>query len=195
MLQPVLLLGLGHISFGRDVELGWPTSSLFWTGYCHIEASTPGSAIELGDGVQLNNNAFLKSEGPGIAIEARALLGSDVEILDSDFHDLRPGMRRGGVPKMAPVRIGQDVFVGDGVRILKGASIGAHSAIGAGSVVAGTIPEGVIAAGVPARVIGELPDGGGLADGRDVLHGGRAPFSEEEPRCMQDLPAGDVQWP
>jgi len=163
VLQPLLLLGEGSIRFGQAVEIGWPDSALFWCGYCHIEACNPDSRIELGDGVQLNNNAFLKSEGPGIAIGAAALLGSNVEILDSDFHDLHPDRRRGGRPRMAPVRIGENVFVGDGVKILKGTSIGAHSVIGAGSVVAGSIPEGVIAAGSPARVIGQLP-----ADTQDI---------------------------
>lgn len=156
ILQPVLFLGEGSIVIGERVELGWPTSALFYCGYSHIEAATPQSRIEIEDGVQLNNNAFLKSEGPGISIGADALIGSGVEILDSDFHELRPGRRRGGVPQMAPVSLGENVFVGDGVRILKGVSVGAHSVIGAGSVLTRSIPEGVVAAGNPARVIREL---------------------------------------
>lgn len=158
LLQPVLFLGEGTIILGRDVEFGWPTSALFHTGYCHIEASTPESAIEFGDGVQVNNNVFIKSEGPGIRIGARALLGSGVTIYDSDFHDLRPNRRRDGQPRMAPVELGEDVFVGDGVKILKGVSIGAHSVVGAGSVVSTSIPAGVIAAGNPARVIRTLSE-------------------------------------
>ena len=59
---------------------------------------------------------------------------------------------------MGAVVLGENVFVGDAVRILKGASIGAHSVIGAGSVVTGQIPECVIAAGNPARVIREIED-------------------------------------
>jgi acetyltransferase-like isoleucine patch superfamily enzyme len=174
VLQPVLFLGTGAIVLGRDVEFGWPRSTLFYTGYCHVEAATPHSAIEIGDEVQINNNAFLKSEGPGIRIGARALLGSEVTIYDSDFHDLRPNRRRDGQPRMAAVELGEDVFVGDGVKILKGVTIGAHSVIGAGSVVTASIPEGVIAAGNPARVIrplGEEP--GQLASSRKIaLPGG-----------------------
>jgi acetyltransferase-like isoleucine patch superfamily enzyme len=159
VLQPVLFVGPGQIKLGRNVEFGWPTSALFYAGYCHIEASRPEAIIEFGDGVQINNNTFIKSEGPGIRIGARALLGCYVEIFDSDFHDLRPNRRRDGRPEMAAVELGEDVFIGDGVKILKGVSIGAHSVIGAGSVVASSIPAGVIAAGNPARVIGELPEG------------------------------------
>jgi len=156
VLQPVLFLGDGAIILGRDVEFGWPTSGAFYTGYCHIEASTPSSMIEFGDGVQLNNNAVIKSEGPGIKIGAGALIGSGVTIYDSDFHDLHPDRRRGGDPRMDLVELGENVFIGDGVKILKGVSIGAHSVIGAGSVVSTSIPAGVIAAGNPARVIRAL---------------------------------------
>jgi acetyltransferase-like isoleucine patch superfamily enzyme len=154
--QPLLLLGRGAIAFGDSVELGWPTSPHFWTGYCHLEASQPGSVIELGDAVQLNNNAFLKSEGEGIRIGAHGLLGSDVKIFDSDFHELDPHRRRGGRPKTAAVELDENVFVGEGSIILKGVSIGRNSVIGAGSVVSASIPEDVIAAGNPARVVREL---------------------------------------
>jgi maltose O-acetyltransferase len=157
VLQPLLLLGRGTIVLGRDVEFGWPLSPQFWTGYCHLEAHSPGSVIEIADGAQINNNAYLKSEGPGIRIGASALLGSGVEILDSDFHELHPARRRGGTPRMAAVELGENVFIGNGVRILKGVTIGAHSVVGAGSVVTSSIPEGVIAGGNPARVLRELP--------------------------------------
>lgn len=156
--QPVLLLGSGAIVIGRDVRFGWPTSPQFHTGYIHLEASGPDAIIELGDGVELNNNAYLKSEGAGIHIGPRALLGSNVQILDSDFHDLHPDRRRGGRPAMAPVRLGENVFIGDGAKILKGVTIGTDSVVGAGSVVTGSIPAGVIAAGNPARVVRELRD-------------------------------------
>jgi acetyltransferase-like isoleucine patch superfamily enzyme len=51
------------------------------------------------------------------------------------------------------------VFIGDRSLILKGVHIGADSVIGASSVVSSSIPAGVIAAGNPARVVGELPVG------------------------------------
>ena len=57
---------------------------------------------------------------------------------------------------MAPVEIGENVFMGMSVKVLKGVTIGADSVIGAGSVVTSPIPAGVIAAGNPARVIREL---------------------------------------
>jgi maltose O-acetyltransferase len=156
VLQPVLFLGPGRIILGRDVEFGWPTSGGFHSGHCQVEASTPESVVEIGDGVQINNDALIKSEGPGIRIGDRALLGSRVCIYDSDFHELDPRRRRGGSPATAQVTLGENVFVGDRSLILKGVEIGAHSVIGAGSVVVGSIPAGVIAAGNPARVIRDL---------------------------------------
>lgn len=166
VLQPLLLLGRGTIVLGEDVLFGYPTSIAFHSGYCHLEAVSPGSVIEIGDRAEVNNNAYFKSEGPGISIGADALLGSNVTIHDSDFHELHPHRRRGGRPSMAPVRLGCNVFLGDGVRVLKGVSIGDHSVIGAGSVVTSRIPGGVIAAGNPARVIREIEDVGELRRAR-----------------------------
>jgi acetyltransferase-like isoleucine patch superfamily enzyme len=154
--QPLLLRGHGTIRFGRDVVFGWRNSDGFYTGYCHLEASAPEAVIEIGDGADINNNVLIKSEGPGIRIGANALLGSRVCIYDSDFHELDPGRRAGGRPKMAAVELGENVFIGDRVLILKGVTIGADSVIGAGSVVTTSIPPGVIAAGNPARTIRTL---------------------------------------
>jgi maltose O-acetyltransferase len=156
VLQPVLFVGPGRIALGKDVKFGWPTSAGFYSGYCHVEASTADSLVEIGDGAEINNGVMIKSEGPGIRIGPGALLGSRIFIYDSDFHELDPRRRRGGRPAMAPVTLGENVFIGDRSMILKGVSVGAESVIGAGSVVTRPIPPGVVAAGNPARVMREL---------------------------------------
>jgi acetyltransferase-like isoleucine patch superfamily enzyme len=171
--QPVLFLGQGEVRIGRDVDFGWPTSVGFYTGYCHVEAVKPESVIEFADGAQINNNAFLKSEGPGIRIGPDALLGSNVEIFDSDFHELDPARRRGGRPTMGAVELGENVFIGEGVKILKGVTVGAHSVVGAGSIVTRSIPEGVIAVGNPARVVRDLASPSGAAEARKIRAGSR----------------------
>ncbi len=170
--QPVLFLGPGRITLGSDVEFGWPTSAGFYNGYCHVEAYTPESVVEIGDGAQLNNGVVVKSAGAGIHIGRRALIGSHVWIYDSDFHELDPERRHGGVPATAPVELGENVFIGDRVLILKGVTIGKDSVVGAGSVVTASIPEGVIAAGNPARVVREL----GQSPARDRGNIGRSSF-------------------
>jgi acetyltransferase-like isoleucine patch superfamily enzyme len=154
--QPVLFLGSGRIVLGDRVQFGWPQSPLFYEGYCHVESAGPAACIEFGARVEFNNNAMLKSEGAGIHVGDDGLFGANVEVTDTDFHDLHPQRRHGGTPRMAPVEIGPNVFVGMSVKILKGVTIGADSVIGAGAVVASSIPAGVIAAGNPARIIRAL---------------------------------------
>ena len=90
ILQPVLFVGGGEIVLGEDVQFGWKRSPLFYTGYSHVEAATEGARIAFGDRVEFNNNAFLKSEGPGIEIGPDGLFGAHVQIFDSNFHDLDP---------------------------------------------------------------------------------------------------------
>jgi acetyltransferase-like isoleucine patch superfamily enzyme len=156
VLQPVLFIGAGEVSLGEGVQFGWRESPLFFTGYCHVEVSNERARIEVGDRTEFNNNLMIKSEGGGIRIGRDGLFGAHVEIFDSDFHDLHPERRKTGQARVAPVEIGDNVFVGMGVRILKGATIGSDAVIGAGSVVTGEIPAGVVAAGNPARVVREL---------------------------------------
>ena len=54
--------------------------------------------------------------------------------------------------------IGNNVWIGANVTVLPGVSIGSDTVIGAGSVVNHDIPSGVIAAGVPCRVIRQITD-------------------------------------
>lgn len=94
-----------------------------------------------------------------VRIGQRCLVGADVIISDTDFHPMMPEGRRYRSETEAaaePVEIGNDVFVGARVVILKGVSIGNGSVIGAGSVVTKNIPAGVICAGNPAKVIRNL---------------------------------------
>jgi acetyltransferase-like isoleucine patch superfamily enzyme len=154
--QPVLFVGPGRVALGEEVLFGWRGSPLFYTGYCHLEVTTPSAAIEIGARTEFNNNVFLKSDGAGIRIGSDCLFGPYVEILDSDFHAIDPALRKSGSHLPAQVEIGDNVFVGTGARILKGATIGSDSVIGAGAVVTGRVPPGVVAAGSPARVVREL---------------------------------------
>ncbi len=156
ILQPVLFSGSGEIRLGEGVQFGWPDSPLFYSGYCYVEASGEAARIEVGDRTEFNNNLMIKCEGAGIRIGRDGLFGAHVEIFDSDFHDLHPERRKTGAARVAPVEIGDNVFVGMAARILKGVTIGSDAVIGAGSVVTGAIPAGVVAAGNPARVVREL---------------------------------------
>ncbi len=63
-----------------------------------------------------------------------------------------------GYGRVAPVTIGNRVFIGANSTILMGSEIGDDVIIGAGSLVTGKIPAGSVAAGVPAKVIGKTSD-------------------------------------
>src|SRR3974377_562915 len=66
--QPVQLLGAGAIRFNGTVPLGWYPSPYFFTGCIYVEARSPLAVIQLEDGVCINNNSVLLSDGAGIFI-------------------------------------------------------------------------------------------------------------------------------
>jgi maltose O-acetyltransferase len=156
--QPILFLGPGRIVIGKNVNLGVRPSPYLYSGYIHIEARKPHSVIYIGDHCWLNNNCSLISEGGGIEIGAYSLIGTNVEIYDSDFHELDPAKRMSGEPRTAPVCVGKNVFIGSNVRVLKGVTIGDNSVITNGAVVVRSIPSNVIAGGNPAKVLKSLQD-------------------------------------
>jgi maltose O-acetyltransferase len=151
--QPVQFVGKGTIKFTGKVNLGFYPSRSFLSGYIYLEARNPDSVIEIGNGVWINNNSALVSEGPGIFIGNRTTLGTNCEIVDSDFHDMHPDRRIDGVSKTAKVIIGENVFIASNVKILKGVEIGNNSIIGNGSVVTRSIPENVVVFGNPAKIV------------------------------------------
>jgi len=149
--QPVQFVGKGTIRFNGEVVLGWFPSACFLSGYIYMEARSPDSIIQIEDGVCMNNNVSLVSDGPGIFIGKGSMLGLHCEIIDSDFHDLHPDRRRDGVAKTGKVEIGENVLIGSNVKILKGVRIGKNAIIANGSIVTRSIPENGLAFGNPAR--------------------------------------------
>jgi maltose O-acetyltransferase len=101
----------------------------------------------------INNNIVIISEGEGITISSNTLIGTQCEIYDSDFHNLQIDKRLTGEITTKRVFIDENVFIGSNVKILKGVSIGKNSVIANGSIVTKSIPENVIAGGIPAKVI------------------------------------------
>jgi acetyltransferase-like isoleucine patch superfamily enzyme len=148
---PALLAGAGRIGFESDVTIGWQDGPGFLAGYTYIEARGSESLVSFGQGTHVNNGATIVSEGPGIAIGRRCLIGPGVHIYDSDFHPLAAAERGISAPRTAAVRIDDDVFIGSAAIVLKGVSVGAGSVVGAGAVVITDVPADTIVAGNPAR--------------------------------------------
>jgi maltose O-acetyltransferase len=113
-----------------------------------------GENIEIGPGAFLNFNAVILDVGR-VTIGAAAQLGPGVQLLAAD-HPRDPATRRSGLESGAPVAVGDNAWIGAGAIVCAGVTVGADSIVGAGSVVTRHVPPGVVAAGVPCRVIREL---------------------------------------
>jgi maltose O-acetyltransferase len=149
-----MLAGAGRIAFEGNVTLGWKLGPGYMSGYTYIEARRSGSSVTFGDGTHLNNGATIVSDGPGIVIGRRCVIGPGVHIYDSDFHALEAADRLTAEPRTAEVRIADDVFIGSNAIVLKGVTIAAGSVVGAGAVVSADVSENAIVAGNPAREVG-----------------------------------------
>jgi maltose O-acetyltransferase len=89
---------------------------------------------------------------------ATVTIGDDVQIgpgvqLLTATHPIEPGPRRDKWEAAQPIVIGDNVWLGGGVIVCPGVTIGADTVVGAGSVVVQDLPSGVVAVGSPAKVI------------------------------------------
>lgn len=116
-----------------------------------------GASIRIGSDCGLSGTTICSSLS--VQIGERCLLGADVMITDTDFHQLSATGRRHASETNArakSVLISNDVFVGARTIILPGVTIGEGAVVGAGSVVTRDVPAHSVCAGNPARVIRAL---------------------------------------
>ena len=120
-----------------------------------IKALGPNSRITIGDNVGMSGVTL--SARASITIGDDVLLGSGVLITDNDAHPINPEDRSDPSKTLiAPVCIGDQVFIGARAIILKGVRIGFGSVVAAGSVVSRDVPARTVVAGNPAREVKEL---------------------------------------
>jgi maltose O-acetyltransferase len=161
LLQPCLFKGDGSITCEDNVTIGYYPSPFFFNTTAYLEARNPSARIIIGGGTHLNNNCVIAAEHKCIRVGRNVLIGSGVVIVDSDRHLLDPERRRESPPgAAADVAVEDNCFIGSGVRIMKGVTIGENSVVGSGSVVVGDIPANVVAGGNPARILRELREVG-----------------------------------
>lgn len=91
-----------------------------------------------------------------VAIGADVQIGPNVQLLTAT-HPLEPTPRRDKWESAEPITIGDNVWLGGGVIVCPGVTIGADTVVGAGSVVTRDLPAGVVAVGSPAWVVRSLP--------------------------------------
>jgi acetyltransferase-like isoleucine patch superfamily enzyme len=154
--QPILMIGEGTIKFGNNIFIGTNCSPYFYNTYAYFEARTKESNIQIDDEVWANNNLCIISNCAGVYIGKNTLIGYNVEILDSDFHEINPNNRKTGNPKSEKIIIGNNVWLGSNVKVLKGVRIGDNTIISSGSIVTKSIPSNVIAGGIPAKIIKDI---------------------------------------
>lgn len=108
-------------------------------------------AISIGDRTFINVDALMIDVVP-IAIGADCQIGPRVQLLTA-AHPIDPDARRNRWEYGKPITIADNVWLGGGAIVCPGVRIGEDTVVGAGSVVTRTLPAGVVAAGVPARVL------------------------------------------
>jgi maltose O-acetyltransferase len=111
-------------------------------------------AIGIGDGTFVNVDAVMLDVAP-ITIGAACQIATRVQLLTAT-HPIDPEPRRLGWECGAPITIADNVWLGGGVIVCPGVTIGRDTVVGAGAVVTRDLPAGVVAAGVPARVLREI---------------------------------------
>ncbi|HTM27488.1 MAG TPA: acyltransferase [Vicinamibacterales bacterium] len=182
-LFPLLLGGCGrNVIFGQNVVLRHPhkiriADNVVIDDNCLIDAKgDTNRGITIGSGVFVGRNSILSCKNGDIDVADGANVGFNCEVFsasrvtigrqtllaaycyviggDHDFSDpsipvIAQGRRSKGVT------IGEGVWLGAGAKILDGVSIGDRAIVGAGAVVRETVPDGAIAVGIPARVVGQ----------------------------------------
>lgn len=127
---------------------------------CYIEpplhSNWGGRHVHLGDNVYFNFNATLVDD-THIYIGDCTMLGPNVVIATAG-HPILPELREKALQYNLPVHIGKNCWLGAGVIVLPGVTIGDNTVIGAGSVVTKDIPANVVAVGNPCKVLREISE-------------------------------------
>jgi len=131
----------GRIELGKDVKVDcrWSPVEI---------AVGRGGELVIGDGAYINHGALISAR-KRVSLGRGAMIGNYSIVADCEA----PGI--GACPGEEPkaIEIGDGAWIAARVTVLPGARIGAGAVITAGSIVSGDIPAGVVAGGIPARVL------------------------------------------
>ena len=120
--------------------------SPFWCDY--------GYNIDVGENFYANHNLVIL-DGAKVKFGNNVFIAPDCGFYTAG-HPVKTSDRNEGLEYARPITVGDNVWIGGGVRVLPGVTIGSNVVIGAGSVVTKDIPDGVMAFGNPCRVFRKL---------------------------------------
>ena len=127
----------------------------FWCDY--------GFNIELGENFYANHNLVIL-DCARVSFGKNCFIGPNCGFYTAG-HPLDGAQRAAGLEYARPITVGDDVWFEGHVSVMPGVSIGNGSVIGGGSVVTHDIPEGVVAAGDPCRVLRPITEADRLPEG------------------------------
>ena len=125
---------------------------------CYIEpplhANWGGHHVHFGDYVYANFNLTLVDD-THIYVGDHTMIGPNVTLATAG-HPIWPELREKAYQFNCDIHIGRNCWLGAGVIVLPGITIGDHTVVGAGSVVTRDLPANVVAVGNPCRVLREI---------------------------------------
>lgn len=125
---------------------------------CYIEpplhSNWGGHHVHFGRNVYANFNLTLVDD-THIYVGDYTMFGPNVTVATAG-HPILPELREQGYQYNAPVRIGKNCWIGAGVVIVPGITIGDNVVVGAGSIVTKDLPDNVVAVGNPCKVLREV---------------------------------------
>lgn len=127
---------------------------------CYIEppfhANWAGKHVHFGKNVYANFNLTCIDD-THIYVGDYTMMAPNV-ILATATHPVLPELREQGYQYNMPIHIGKNCWLGAGVIVLPGVTIGDNTVVGAGSVVTKDLPANVVAVGCPCRVLREISE-------------------------------------
>ena len=127
---------------------------------CYIEppfhANWGGKHVHFGDGVYANFGLTCVDD-THIYVGSHTLFGPNV-VLATAGHPMLPELRKHGIQYNMPIHIGENCWLGAGVIVVPGVTIGDNVVIDASSVVTKDIPSNSVAMGTPCRVVRQIND-------------------------------------